>query len=115
LTDPVELQLSLAGRPADLSAARAFVAHVARAAGVKEELVEDLRLATSEALTSLIESAAGPVLIAAAIDGARLQVTIPATPTSRQLFISRLVAEMLSIEVGGDDSAFRFAAPAQWP
>ena len=87
MTDGTSLELELAADPALLATARSFVAGVVRAAGFGDGLVEDARIAASEACTAAIRSARGDerVAIRAWLRPASVEISIdgPAGPTVR--------------------------------
>jgi anti-sigma regulatory factor (Ser/Thr protein kinase) len=87
------LALSVPANPAYISVIRLFAGAVARQVGLDDELVDDLRLAVSEACTDVMESG-GP---------ARIEVTLFAEP------------DRLAVAVRGEGPADRVPAAIQGP
>lgn len=85
---PDRLQLQVPAQAAALSTVRLFVAASARVAGAPEEVVEDLKLAVSEAASAAILAASGQ----------ELQIDIDVTPGEVTLSVRPLTPENLTGE-----------------
>ena len=76
---PSDLELSLPSRPATVPRMRNAAAELAEAAGVPERLVDDIRLAVSEAVTNSVRhgSAAGAeILMRVTLAPGRLTISV---------------------------------------